>query len=309
MDLPLPALVSDRLNKQSTSTVGVIFAISSYLWWAIVTPLYFKVLVSVPVAELIVWRILSGLPLLIGLLLLRKTLISCIKSIKDRRTILLLLGSTFFISINWIVFVLSIVWDRLTEASLGYYINPLVTVALGFIVLRERIRPLQWVAISIAAAAVTFLAVSQGELPWISIALAGTFAMYGLLRKMMPVGSLEGLTIEMSIIFPICLALQIWLFTSGSSVMISGDPLLIFGLLMGGFITIVPLLLFTGGARRLRLSTMGLLQYIAPTGQLLMATMAFGEPFKRTQMIVFTLIWIAVVLYSIDAWRSERISK
>ncbi|MEE2912921.1 MAG: EamA family transporter RarD [Planctomycetota bacterium] len=297
------------MNKQSTSTVGVIFAISSYLWWAIVTPLYFKVLVSVPVAELIVWRILSGLPLLIGLLLLRKTLISCIKSIKDRRTILLLLGSTFFISINWIVFVLSIVWDRLTEASLGYYINPLVTVALGFIVLRERIRPLQWVAISIAAAAVTFLAVSQGELPWISIALAGTFAMYGLLRKMMPVGSLEGLTIEMSIIFPICLALQIWLFTSGSSVMISGDPLLIFGLLMGGFITIVPLLLFTGGARRLRLSTMGLLQYIAPTGQLLMATMAFGEPFKRTQMIVFTLIWIAVVLYSIDAWRSERISK
>ena len=289
--------------------MGVIFAISSYLWWAIVTPLYFKVLVSVPVAELIVWRILSGLPLLIGLLLLRKTLISCIKSIKDRRTILLLLGSTFFISINWIVFVLSIVWDRLTEASLGYYINPLVTVALGFIVLRERIRPLQWVAISIAAAAVTFLAVSQGELPWISIALAGTFAMYGLLRKMMPVGSLEGLTIEMSIIFPICLALQIWLFTSGSSAMISGDPLLIFGLLMGGFITIVPLLLFTGGARRLRLSTMGLLQYIAPTGQLLMATMAFGEPFKRTQMIVFTLIWIAVVLYSIDAWRSERISK
>mgnify|MGYP002864524790 CR=1 FL=1 len=289
--------------------MGVIFAISSYLWWAIVTPLYFKVLVSVPVAELIVWRILSGLPLLIGLLLLRKTLISCIKSIKDRRTILLLLGSTFFISINWIVFVLSIVWDRLTEASLGYYINPLVTVALGFIVLRERIRPLQWVAISIAAAAVTFLAVSQGELPWISIALAGTFAMYGLLRKMMPVGSLEGLTIEMSIIFPICLAMQIWLFTSGSSVMISGDPLLIFGLLMGGFITIVPLLLFTGGARRLRLSTMGLLQYIAPTGQLLMATMAFGEPFKRTQMIVFTLIWIAVVLYSIDAWRSERISK
>ena len=216
------------------------------------------------------------------------------------------MGSTFFISINWIVFVLSIVWDRLTEASLGYYINPIVTVALGFIFLRERIRPLQWVAVGIAATAVTFLAVAQGELPWISIALAGTFAMYGLLRKMMPVGSLEGLTVEMTITFPICLALQIWLFTSGSSAMIDGSPLLIFGLLMGGFITIVPLLLFAGGARRLQLTTMGLLQYIAPTGQLLMATIVFGEPFKQTQIIVFTLIWIAVFLYSIDALRSER---
>ncbi len=282
------------------------FAVSAYLWWAVVTPLYFKVLISVPVVELIVWRILSGLPLLIGLLLLRKNLISCIKSLKDRRTILLLLGSTFFISINWIVFVLAIVRDSLTEASLGYYINPLVTVALGFIILRERIRPLQWIAVGIAATAVAYLAVAQGELPWISIALAGSFAMYGLLRKMMPVGSLEGLTVEMSITFPICLALQVWLFTNGSSAMIEGSPLLIFGLLMGGFITIVPLLLFTGGAKRLQLSTMGLLQYIAPTGQLLMATIVFKEPFKQTQIIVFTMIWIAVTLYSIDAWRSER---
>ena len=284
----------------------MIFAVSSYLWWAVVTPIYFKLLVTVPVAELIVWRILSGLPLLIGLLLFRKTLMSCIKSLNNRRTIFLLLGSTFFISINWIVFVLSIVWDRLTEASLGYYINPLVTVAMGFVILRERIRPLQWVAVGIAAAAVTFLAVAQGELPWISIALAGTFAMYGLLRKMVSVGSLEGRTVEMTITFPICLALQVWFFNSGSSAMIEGSPLLIFGLLMGGFITIVPLLLFTGGARRLQLSTMGLLQYIAPTGQLLMATIVFGEPFQRTQIIVFTLIWVAVLLYSIDALRTPR---
>jgi chloramphenicol-sensitive protein RarD len=294
------------LTEKVTSTAGVTFAVSSYLWWAVVTPIYFKLLVTVPVAELIVWRILSGLPLLIGLLLFRKTLMSCIKSLNNRRTIFLLLGSTFFISINWIVFVLSIVWDRLTEASLGYYINPLVTVAMGFVILRERIRPLQWVAVGIAAAAVTFLAVAQGELPWISIALAGTFAMYGLLRKMMSVGSLEGLTVEMTITFPICLALQVWFFTSGSSAMIDGSPLLVFGLLMGGFITIVPLLLFTGGARRLQLSTMGLLQYIAPTGQLLMATIVFGEPFQRTQIIVFSMIWLAVILYSIDALRSHR---
>ena len=283
------------------------FAVSSYLWWAIITPLYFKSLISVPVVELLIWRVLSGLPLLIGLLIFRKTLVSCLKQLKDRRTALLLLGSTFFISINWIVFVLAIVWDRLSEASLGYYINPLVSVALGFVILGERIRRLQWVAVSIAALAVTYLAIAEGSLPWISVCLAGTFAMYGLLRKMMAVESIEGLTVEMGITFPICLAIQIWLFTSEASVFPEANWYVMTGLLLGGFITIVPLLLFASGARRLQLSTMGVLQYIAPTGQLLMATLVFGEPFGRVQVVVFSLIWIAVILYSIDAWRSRRV--
>ena len=272
-----------------------------------VTPLYFKALISVPVVEVLIWRVLSGLPLLICLLLFRKKLVSCIKQLKDRRTALLLLGSTFFISINWIVFVLAIVWDRLSEASLGYYINPLVSVALGFIILGERISLLQWVAVGIAGLAVTYLAVAEGSLPWISMCLAGTFAMYGLLRKMMAVESMEGLTVEMGVTFPICIAIQVWLFTSETTVLPEANGYVLTGLFLGGFITIVPLLLFASGARRLQLSTMGLLQYIAPTGQLIMATLVFGEPFGRVQVVVFSLIWTAVLLYSIDAWRSKGV--
>ena len=319
MDFPIPSLVSHRLSKSSNlaegnsgvkgqASAGVMFAIGSYLWWAFITPLYFKYLVEIPIIELLIWRIISGLPILIGLLMYRKTLVTCFKSLLHRRTFLLLLGSTFFISINWIVFVVAIVEDRLTEASLGYYINPLVSVALGYLVLSERIRVLQIVAVGIALISVVYLTIAQGALPWISVSLAGSFAMYGLLRKIMGVGSIEGLTVEMTFTYPICLVLQWWLISNNESVIVEGNPMFVIGLLLGGFVTIVPLLLFASGARRLQLTTMGILQYIAPTGQLLLATLMFKEPFQTTQYIVFGLIWTAILLYSYDAWQSKKAS-
>lgn len=308
MDLPLPALVS-HLTENHKSTPGVLFAISSYSWWAIVTPLYFKWLSDAPIVELLIWRILSGLPILILLLLFRKNLSACYRSLKDRKTLLLLLGSTIFISINWIVFVLAVVWDRLTEGSLGYYINPLVTVALGYFVLGERMRMTQVIAVIIALLAVVYLTIAQGSLPWISIALAGSFAIYGLLRKIMNVGSIEGLAIEMTFAYPICIGFQYWSLSVGKTAFHIDNHTMIFGLLIGGFVTIVPLLLFASGARRLKMSTLGILQYIAPTGQLILATLVFHEQFKQTQFIVFGLIWIAVLLYSFDAIKHDRLSK
>jgi len=197
------------------------------------------------------------------------------------------------------------VTDRLTEASLGYYINPLVTVALGFVFLGERIRPLQCVAVGIAMIAVVYLTIEQGSLPWISMCLAGSFAMYGLLRKTMAVGSIEGLTVEMGLMYPLCIALQIWVFSTSRSTFSEANIYMIVGLLLGGLVTIIPLLLFASGARRLQLSTMGILQYIAPTGQLLLAILLFGEPFGMTQVIVFSMIWLAIALYSFDALRSS----
>ena len=282
------------------------FAIGSYLWWAFVTPVYFKFLAEIPVVELLIWRILSGLPLLIGLLVFRKSLVTAFKSLRNRRTLLLLIGSTFFISVNWVVFILSVVWDRLTEGSLGYYICPMVTLALGFLFLGERLRPLQIVAVGIALIGVIYLTIAQGSLPWISVSLAGSFAMYGLFRKKMNMGSIEGLTIEMTLIFPLCIAIHCWLASNNQSVIIDGQGWLKLGLLLGGFITIVPLLLFASGAKRLPLSTMGILQYISPTGQLLLATIWFGEPFGINQVIVFGLIWAAILLYSFDTWRTKR---
>ncbi len=293
------------MTKLSKSSAGAIFAICAYSWWAIVTPLYFKFLAEIPVVELLIWRILSGLPLLICLLLFRKTLVSALKSLRNRKTLLLLIGSTFFISINWVVFILSVVWDRLTEGSLGYYINPLVTVALGFLFLGERLRPLQIVAVGIALLGVVYLTIAEGSLPWISVCLAGSFGMYGLFRKQMNVGSIEGLTIEMAFVIPFCIAIHFWLASNQDSVLIDGVWWQRIGLLLGGFITIVPLLLFASGNKRLPLSTMGILQYIAPTGQLLLATIWFGEPFGIKQVIVFSLIWSAILPYSFDSWRSS----
>ncbi len=228
--------------------------------------------------------------------------------LRNKKTLFLLLASTFFISVNWIVYVISVVTDRLLDSSLGYYINPLVTVAFGFLFLGERLRKLQIVAVLIAFIGVAFLTISQGSLPWISVTLPCTFAMYGLMRKIMGVGSIEGLTVEMTFTLPICIVLQWWLFSTESAEIIAGDWFITFGLLLGGFVTIVPLLFFASGASRLKLSTLGVLQYIAPSGQLLLATFVFHEQFGVTQGVVFGLIWVAVMLYSFDAWRTSSVA-
>ena len=305
LDFPLPALVSHRLNHISKSTAGVLFAIGSYLWWAFVTPLYFKVFREVPVVELVIWRVMSGLPLLLGMLYFRKKLKACLESLRNKRTAFMLLASTLFISVNWIVYVISVVTDRLIDSSLGYYINPLVTVLFGCIFLGERLRRIQIIAVGIAFIGVLYLTIAQGYLPWISVTLACTFAFYGLMRKLMGVGSIEGLTVEMAFTLPVCVVLQGWLFSTESAEIIGGNWFITIGLLLGGIVTIVPLLLFASGASRLQLSTLGILQYIAPSGQLLLATLVFHEHFGLEQVIVFGLIWVALLLYSYDAWRSS----
>lgn len=296
------------MSGQKKSAAGVLFAIGAYLWWAFVTPLYFKAFKEIPVVELVIWRVLSGLPLLLMLLFFRNKIKECFSALKDKKTFLLLLASTFFISVNWIVFVISVVTDRLIDSSLGYYINPLVTVLFGFLFLGERLQRLQIVAVAIAFVGVVYLTIAQGSLPWIAMTLPATFGMYGLMRKIMGVGSIEGLTVEMAFTLPICIVLQAWLFSNERAEIAAGDWYVTVGLLLGGLVTIVPLLLFASGARRLNLSTLGILQYIAPTGQLLLAVIIFKEDFTTDRAIVFGLIWLAVALYSFDAWRSSTLT-
>lgn len=306
MDFPLPTLVLDCLSQISKSSAGVLFAIGAYVWWAFATPIYFKIFKEVPVVELVIWRIMSGLPLLILILFFRKKLGTCYKVLSHKKTCILLLASTFFISVNWIVFVISVVTDRLLDSSLGYYINPLVTVSLGFFFLGERLDKLQIVAVLIALIGVVYLTISQGSLPWIAVTLACTFSMYGLMRKIMGVGSFEGLAVEMTFALPVCIVLQWWLFSTGSAEILGGDMFITAGLLLGGFVTIVPLLLFASATIRLKLSTMGILQYIAPSGQFILAILVYREDFGTNQAVVFGLIWVAVLLYSFDSWRSSK---
>ncbi|MBC8202786.1 MAG: EamA family transporter RarD [Planctomycetes bacterium] len=296
------------MNQISKSSAGVLFAISSYLWWAFATPIYFKIFKEVPIVELVIWRVLSGLPLLLIILFFRKNITSCYKVLCNKKTLLLLLFSTFLISVNWTVYVISVVTDRLLDSSLGFYISPLVTVAFGFLFLGERLRKLQIIAVVVAFIGVAYLTISQGSLPWISVTLGFVFAMYGLVRKVMGVGSIEGLAVEMTFTLPVCIALQWWLFSTETAEIIAGNWFITSGLLLGGFVTIVPLLLFVSGASRLKLSSVGILQYISPTGQFLLATLIFREHFGLTEGVVFGLIWVAVMLYSFDAWRSSSVA-
>ena len=281
-------------------------AVAAYVWWAVATPLYYRVVDQVPVGELLAWRVLSGIPAM-GVLLWATGRLGELRAILGNRRVLGILAvSALLISINWVVFVWSVIDNRLSEASLGYYLNPLVWVALGRLVLGERMRGPQCVAVGIAAAGVGVLAWRLGGVPWISLSLAGSFGLYGLVRKQVSAAPATGLTIEMLLLAPfMCVLLWLDHVEHGNAVL-AGPWWVSILLLLGGVVTAVPLVLFAGGAKRLQLTTMGMLQYIAPTGQLLLAVLVFGESFGTDRLIAFLFIWAAVLVYSADSVRYAR---
>ena len=306
------------------TTIGVVQAIGAYLWWGVITGLYFKALDSVSSLELLAWRVLAGLPVMLILIALPPGFRRLKPALSDRRKIGIQLISTTLIAANWLVFIYAVVSSRLVEASLGYYINPLVSVLLGRLFLNERLRPLQKAAVILASIGVCIFAWSkiddlsrgllssdgQGidwlQLPWISLALPMSFGCYGLLRKKMKADSTTGLTIEMAFLFPFMLALQIWLMSTDQASFLQVDIKLDLLLIAGGLVTALPLVLFAAAARRMRLATLGQLQYLAPTCQLLLAITWFGESVDPLGIVAFLVIWIAVGLYSFDSIRENR---
>jgi chloramphenicol-sensitive protein RarD len=210
-------------------------------------------------------------------------------------------ASALLLAGNWLLYVWAVHEGHVVEASLGYFINPLVNVLLGVLVLHERLKPVQWIAVALAAAGVLWLTVLSGRLPWIALTLACTFGLYGLMRKTASLGALEGLALETVLLAPIVLPwLAWWTFANGGA-LARGDPGLALLLLAAGPLTAAPLLLFAAGARRLRLATVGLLQYVSPTIQLALGLWVFGEPFDAVRLVGFTFIWAALALYSADA--------
>ena len=293
-------------HAASTARAGVFFALGAYGWWAWVTPVYFWLLREVGALELLGWRVIMGVPTLLLLLWLTGRLGEIRKALNSRRTLGILGLSAILISLNWFTFVWAVINDRLAEASLGYYMTPLVSVALGVVLLREKLTRWQQVAIGIAAIGVAVMAFALNGLPWISLVLAFSFGLYGLARKQVDAAPAPGLLIEMILVFPLMAGLLLWEHNDAGLAAIDGAAWVIALLLLGGVQTIIPLLFFTAAARRLRLTTVGLMQYIAPTGQLLLATLAFGELFTRGQLYAFILIWIAIAIYSIDSIRTAR---
>lgn len=275
---------------------GLVYGIVAYGLWGGVAA-YWKLLAHVRPVELIAHRALWGLGAFVAIAALAGRLADVRAALRDRRTVLVMLLSATLLSINWSIFVWATISGHLLDASLGYFINPLVSIALGTLVLRERLGRLQWLAIAFAAAGVGFLAWRAGQVPWIALVLAGSFGSYGLVRKTAKVDALVGSTVETLLIAPVALA---YLASLGGGAFVHADAPTTALLVGAGAITAVPLVFFTSAARLLPLSTVGFLQYLTPTGQFLLAVIAYGEPLARDKLVAFALIWFALALFSID---------
>lgn len=283
----------------------MLLGVVAYGLWGLF-PLYFHLLDAVSPVEVVANRVVWSLVFLAILTTFTRSWLRTWRAARVGRNVGLLSIAAAFLALNWGVYVYSVVTNQVVEASLGYFINPLVSVALGVLVLRERLRRAQWVAVGIAVVAVGVLTVSYGRLPWISLVLAGSFATYGLLKKQVGIGSVESLTIETAALAPLALGVMVWFAVRGESGLTSGDPWLAVLLVLLGLVTALPLLAFGGAATRIPLSTLGLLQYITPVLQFLIGVVIFHEVMTTGRWIGFVLVWISLVVMSADGLRAKR---
>lgn len=281
-------------------TVGLAASIGAYAWWGIVSTLYFRATRDVASAAMLSLRVLWGLPLLLLLLAAQGRLPALRAALRDPRVRGRLTLSAALVAVNWLLFIHAVASGRTLDASLGYYLNPLVSVGLGVFVLGESLTRLRGLAIAVAAVGVVQQAITVGHVPWISIGLAFSFGLYGLVRKRTEVDAATGLAVEMTLLLLPAAALLAFL-PPGSILEASPQKHLL--LAGAGLVTVVPLVLFAMGVARLRLGTVGMLQYVAPTLQFLCAVVLFDEPFSRGRAIGFVLVWIAVVLFVAGAPR------
>ncbi len=284
---------------------GILSTATAFTLWGIF-PLYLKLLKSVPALEILSHRVVWSIALLAVILGLRRQWTWVNKIGQHPRIALVFVASAAMLATNWVVYIWAVGEQRIIDASLGYFITPLFNVLFG-IMLGERLRNAQWLAIAFAACGVIWLTIGVGQLPWIGLTLAVTFSLYGLLRKTAPLGALEGLTVETLVMLPMA-ALFLMLPNSGSSHAFTAGDTIMSGLLFAaGPVTAVPLLLFAYGARRIPLSMLGLLQYIGPSIQLLLGIWLYHEPFGENRLIGFALIWAGLIVYSIQGiWRTWR---
>ncbi len=290
------------------SAAGVVYAGLAFLIWGF-SPAYWKALGAVPALEIIAHRVIWSFAFLLPIVFLTKQGHEFVAAVKNHRTFLVLLCTAVLVGGNWLLYVWAINHNQLLQGSLGYYINPLVNVVLGMLFLKERLRLPQTAAVLLAAAGVIYLTVSYGIFPWISLTLAMLFGCYGLIRKVAPVSSLVGLAVETMLLSLAALPYLIYLAATRAGFFLRAGIKIDLLFLGTPLVTAVPLLLFTLGARRINLSTVGLMQYIAPSGMFLLAVLAYHEPFTRAQLYTFVTIWTALAIYSTDSVADYRRSK
>ncbi|NHH99213.1 MULTISPECIES: EamA family transporter RarD [Oceanimonas] len=290
--------------EQDQSTRGALLALCAYLLWGL-APVYFKQLLEVPAPEILAHRVVWSCLLLLGLITALGYWTRVRALLRRPALLLLLLISSLVIGTNWLVFIWAVNNNHILDASLGYYINPLLNIVLGMVFLKERYRPLQWLAVGLAALGVLVQLLVFGRLPWVALVLALSFGTYGLIRKQVPVDPFTGLLLETSVLLVPAL-LWLWGLQSATGDLTANPAGLNLLLLAAGLVTTVPLLLFAGAASRLRLSTLGFFQYLAPSLALLLGVLVYGEAFTLDKAITFALIWTALVIYSLDGIRQRR---
>lgn len=284
---------------------GVLQAGLAYAMWGLF-PLYFQLVSAVAPLEIVLHRSLWSLAFVLVLLaVLRRW--GFLRDIVRRPRILATFAlSALLLSANWLVYVWAVNNGRVVDSSLGYFITPLVNVLLGYFVLQERPRRAQWCALAIAAAGVLWLTFFAGSLPWVGLVLAASFGIYGLIRKTAPLGALEGLALETMLLAPLAASLLAWRTADVGSALSGGDAALLGLLALSGPLTALPLLLFAAGARRISMTTLGVLQYIGPTIQFGLGVWLFHEPFAGPRLVGFVLIWLALVIYTAEGGLSMR---
>ncbi|MEW7849651.1 EamA family transporter RarD [Massilia aurea] len=276
---------------------GIIYAALAFFCWGLF-PIYFHALGEVPPLQILAHRMLWSLAFLLILLLLRRDW-KWLAIVRQPRVFFSFVLSALLLSANWLVYIWSVMNHHVIEASLGYFINPLVNIVLGYLILKERMRPLQWAAIGVAAMGVAWLTWQAGTVPWIALFLALSFGGYGLLRKTAALGPLEGLSFETIVLFPLAAGYVLWLTVQGQNVFINtASDTTRWLLIMAGPLTAIPLLLFATGARKIPLSILGLLQYLSPTLQFLLGVWLFKEAFSADRLVGFALIWSALALFA-----------
>jgi chloramphenicol-sensitive protein RarD len=293
-------------HRPDSAALGAAAGIGAFGIWALF-PIYFNQFgPNVSPWEILLHRMIWAGVFLLGFVLLSRRLDRVLALIKRPKAMLALAGSALAISTNWGTFIWTVTHGEILQSSLGYFINPLLNVLLGYCFLGERLQPLQRLAVAIAAGGVLLSLIGYGEVPWLALMVAGSFCLYGLIRKQVDIDSVTGLMMETMLLLPIAAGWLITMHLRGETVFLHAGPRIDLLLIVAGIITLLPLMFFAVAARRLRLATLGLLQYIAPTGHFLISVFMYGEPFTTADAVTFGCIWTGLALYTADMWLAHR---
>ena len=286
---------------QNQTREGILYGLGAYFWWGLV-PLYFRWLGKVSPFDILAHRIAWSAVFLVLLLTLTRRWPEALRALRTPSIVWPLVGSAVLVAYNWLMYILGVHFHMIVQASLGYFILPLVSIALGIIIFRERTRPLQQIAIAFAGVGVALLTLVGGEFPWLALALAVSFSFYGMIRKKVPVDGLIGLAVETFVLLPLALCYLAYSFEQGGE---WDEPELLFKLSLSGVVTAIPLLCFGQAARRLPFSMLGFMQYISPSLQFLLAVFLFDEP-VRGGWWNYGLVWSALLIFTLDSYRWYR---